>query len=55
MANPNVKIVIPANPEELLDLASKVYKKHTTDATKSPLTALQSHTWTTNGPKWPLD
>lgn len=51
MANPNVRIVVPSNPEELLDLASKIVKKHTTDAAKSPLSALQTHTWTANGPQ----
>jgi hypothetical protein len=51
MANPNIRIVIPSNPEEIIDLASKVYKKHTVDAAKSPLVALQTHTWTSNGPQ----
>ena len=51
MANPNQRVTIPTNPEEKLDLAAKVYKKHTSLTTTSPLNALQTHTWAVNGPQ----
>lgn len=51
MANPNQRVEIPKNAEEKLDLAAKVYKKHTAMATTSPLNSLQTHTWAVNGPQ----
>lgn len=51
MANVKPRVTIPTNVEEKLDLATKIYKKHTTMATTSPLNALQTHTWTSNGPQ----
>jgi tryptophanyl-tRNA synthetase len=51
MANPNVRVEIPRNAEETLDLASKINKKHTAMTTTSPLNALQTHTWAVNGPQ----
>lgn len=50
MANSNYRVIIPKNAEELLDLAAKVYKKHTDLETTSPLNAMVSHNWNTNGP-----
>ena len=51
MANTKPRVNIPKNPAQKLDLASKIYAKHTSMAATSPLNALQSHTWTTNGPE----
>ena len=51
MANPKYKIVIPTSASGLLKLAEDVYKKHQADADKSPLKAMQNHSWETNGPK----
>ena len=51
MANPNLRVAIPKNAEEKIDLATKVYKKHTAMAAASPLNSLLTHTWTANGPQ----
>lgn len=51
MANTKPRVNIPKNPAQLLDLASKIYAKHTSMAAASPLNALQRHTWTVNGPE----
>jgi hypothetical protein len=50
MANSSYRINIPKNNEELLDLATKVYQKHTDLAATSPLSAMVSHKWSDNGP-----
>jgi|APHig6443717497_1056834.scaffolds.fasta_scaffold26228_4 hypothetical protein len=50
MANSNFRVVIPASPSELIDLANKVYKKHQDLGAASPLSTLQSNKWETNGP-----
>lgn len=44
------RVNIPNNTEELLDLATNVYNKHTELGTASPLNAMVSHKWTDNGP-----
>lgn len=43
MANSSYRVNIPKNAEELLDLAAKVYQKHTDLAAASPLGAMVSH------------
>jgi hypothetical protein len=50
MANSSYRVIIPKNAEELLDLAAKVYQKHTSQAAASPLNAMVSHKWVDNGP-----
>lgn len=50
MANTNYRVNIPKNAEELLDLAAKVYQKHIDLAAASPLNAMVSHNWNSNGP-----
>jgi len=44
MANPNLRVVIPENPAQELDLAKKIYAKHIAMAATSPLASLQTHT-----------
>ena len=51
MGKLNYRIVIPTSASGLLKLAEDVYKKHQADADKSPLKAMQNHSWETNGPK----
>lgn len=51
MANTKPRVNIPKNPTQKLDLASRIFAKHTSMAVASPLNALQSHTWTVNGPE----
>ena len=51
MANTKPRVNIPKNPAQKLDLASKIYAKHSSMSDTSPLNALQSHTWTANGPE----
>ena len=50
MANSTIRVNIPKNTEELLDLATNVYKKHTDLAAASPLITMVSHKWVDNGP-----
>ena len=45
------RIVIPSNPAELLNLASKIYAKHLEDGATSPLNAMQDYNWAIDGPK----
>ena len=45
------RIVLPKNPAELLDLATKIYNKHQVDGANSPLNAQQDFNWVTEGPK----
>jgi hypothetical protein len=45
------RVIIPSNPEELLELASKVYKKHQDDGDASPLKVMQDNSWDVEGPK----
>lgn len=51
MANSKVRVNIPSNAEELLDLANMVYKKHLELGETSPLNGMVSHNWRDNGPK----
>lgn len=51
MSNPNYRVEIPTNPTELINLAAKVYEKHTELGPDSPLNALASHKWSDNGAK----
>jgi len=51
MANLRPRVVIPTKPDQALDLAKKVYAKHTAMAATSPLNVLQTHTWAVNGPQ----
>jgi len=50
MANSMYRVTIPKNAEELLDLATNIYAKHTELGADSPLNSMQSHKWTDNGP-----
>jgi len=50
-ARTNGRIVLPKNPAELLDLASKIYQKHESDGANSPLNAQQDFNWAVEGPK----
>lgn len=51
MGNPSIRVNIPRNPKEFLDLAGQILKRHTELAENSPLNALVSHKWSDNGPK----
>lgn len=51
MANTKPRVVIPTTPSLKIDLAGKVFKKHTTMAAASLLKSLQTHTWEVNGPQ----
>jgi hypothetical protein len=51
MANPKVRVNIPTNPAQALELAARVNSKHTVDGATSPLNALQNHKWDENAPK----
>lgn len=51
MANSKPRVVIPSNPAQRIDLSAKIYKKHVAMTTTSPLNALQTNTWTQNGPQ----
>ena len=51
MAKINVRVDIPTNPQEKLNLAKLVNDKHVLDGAASPLKALVDFNWTDNGPK----
>ena len=51
MASSKVRVEIPSNASQRLDLAARVYAKHTADGSTSVLNALQSHKWEANGPE----
>jgi len=51
MANNTVRITIPTNAADKLSLAEKIYKKHQDDGDASPLKAITSHSWESNGPR----
>ena len=40
MAKPALRITIPTNPDDLIDLASAILSKHETDGAASPLNSL---------------
>lgn len=44
-----VRIPIPNDPEELIELGIKVYARHCVMGKKSPLLALQFNSWKENG------
>ncbi|MDI9366426.1 MAG: hypothetical protein QM541_15825 [Flavobacterium sp.] len=44
MANTKGRVVVSRNPEELLKLAEKVYKKHVADGATSDLNNLDAET-----------
>lgn len=50
MGNPKVRVDIPSNPSERLNLSARIYAKHLADGDKSPLNALLTHRWEDNGP-----
>ena len=51
MGNPKVRVDIPSNPSDKLNLAGRIYAKHTADAENSLLNAMQTHKWEANGPE----
>lgn len=51
MSYSKMRVEIPDNPVERLDLASDIYKKHTADGTTSPLNAIATDNWSVEGPK----
>ena len=53
MSRTDGRIEIPRNVEDVLDLASDVYKKHTNDGASSPLFNLDGIDWAVIGPTIP--
>ena len=51
MANPKIRVNIPTNPAQELELAVRINAKHITDGAASPLNALQNHKWDDNASK----
>jgi len=51
MPNNKPRVNIPTNPALKLELGACIYAKHLAEGAASPLKALQSHTWDTNGPE----
>ena len=43
------RILMPDDPEKLIDLGVKVYARHCVMGNKSPLLALQTNSWEENG------
>jgi hypothetical protein len=50
MAKNNVRVEIPTNPTDLLDLAKKVSDKHIADAANSPLKSIVDFNWSVTQP-----
>ena len=46
-----MRVDIPTNIADLLNLATKVYAKHQEKGVASPLNAMEDNSWTTDGPK----
>lgn len=51
MPNPKVRVDVPTNPSERLNLSARIYAKHTSDGASSLLNNLQTHRWDVNGPE----
>ncbi|MHB9141104.1 MAG: hypothetical protein ACYC25_04460 [Paludibacter sp.] len=51
MPNPKVRVDIPSNPSDRLNLAARVNAKHLADGANSPLNAILNHKWEINGPQ----
>ncbi len=50
MAKKSLRIVIPTNVGDMLQLGERIYEKHQSDGTKSPLNSMQDYNWDTVGP-----
>lgn len=50
MAKNNVRVVIPTNPTDLLNLAKKISDKHIADGVNSPLKGVKDFNWTETTP-----
>jgi hypothetical protein len=46
-----MRVDIPKGAEDLIDLGEKIYSKHQTEGTASPLNQLNDYTWSVEGPK----
>lgn len=51
MARTNFRVLIPTKISDQLDLAKRIYDKHTELGDNSPLKMLETNTWEENGPK----
>lgn len=51
MAKTTGRVVIKKNPKDILDTSQKVFDKHTSLGTKSPLRILEDVDWSVTGPK----
>jgi len=51
MPNPKVRVDIPTNPSDKLNLVGRINAKHTSDGTSSLLNNMQTHRWDVNGPE----
>ena len=50
MPKKNVKVEIPENPTELLELAKKISDKHLADGVNSPLKGMTDYNWSVTQP-----
>jgi len=46
-----MRVEIPKNPKDELELAGKIYAHHTELGAASPLNAMTDHNWASEGPK----
>lgn len=46
-----MRVPIPRNPEQVLELATKVFEKHEKEGTKSPLNGIEDYNWEITGPE----
>ncbi len=45
-----MRVPISRNPEEVLNLAAKIYQKHLAEGANSPLKAMEDNDWDVDGP-----
>ncbi|HAM98678.1 MAG TPA: hypothetical protein DCQ26_08695 [Marinilabiliales bacterium] len=51
MATSKMRVEIPKNPKEELELAEQIYKHHTDVGAASPLNSMTDFNWAAEGPK----
>ena len=50
MSYAKMRVEIPNNPSDLLDLAKKINTKHLSDGNLSPLNSIETNNWAIEGP-----
>lgn len=51
MASTKMRVPIPSNPQDLLNLATDISTKNTADGATSPLNSMKDYSWAVEAPK----